>query len=60
MKKKVKIAIIDDGINDSLFVTPYINLNIEMNDAGVVNNIDENIISSHSHGTICSAIIRVY
>ena len=50
--RKIKIALIDDGINSFEFFTPNINLNIEIYDNGFINNIDDNNIQVKINGTI--------
>lgn len=54
--KKIKVAIIDDGVNSSEFYIPDNIINISINDNGFIEYIDKNYIQVDSHGTICTAI----
>lgn len=58
--KKIKIAIIDDGVNVFEFQIPQVKLNIEIDKYGFIKNIKNYDIQINSHGTICSAIIQKY
>lgn len=60
MKNKIKIAVIDDGINEKVYNTPIQGRNVVIHeDLTIVerNNYDAFL---DSHGTICAAIIHKY
>ena len=60
MNKPIRVAVIDDGINEKVYNTPLEGANIEiLNDLSVVERSNYDAFSQ-SHGTTCAAIINTY
>lgn len=60
MNKPIRVAVIDDGINEKVYNTPLEGANIEiLNDLSVVERTNYDAFSP-SHGTTCAAIINKY
>ena len=57
MNRSIRLAIIDDGVNSSLYDI-NIKHNLEISENGTINSIEENRIQPYSHGSICAAIIQ--